>query len=381
MEIKNMNEIKELIKNKKNGFPIAIWGVEKQKIKECINLLYGSVDIMPELNIITLENDRVNYDEVVNACESLPFISDRKLVHIKNPYFIKKAAKVEDEGEAATSTIDTHADADENPDNTAVGIGTGNKKNSSTKDGLIDYLSNYMNEIPSDTILVLSSDEEVNANNKIINRIKTNGYIFEFKQLKGNDLNNYVKECFKANGKKINASEIIYFVSATLNNFDMMEKEIEKLCAYTDADEDTITKAHIDEVVHKGIENNIFKMVDNIALKNVDAAISILNALLFQKEEPLKILAMIIRQYRIMYLMLIMQEQRKSLDEIKTNLKAKKINLMDFMINNYLKQISKFNANSLKKSLNLCYEADTSIKNSKLPSELIMEMLVVKLCS
>ena len=104
MEIKNMNEIKELVKNKKNGFPIAIWGVEKQKIKECINLLYGSVDVMPELNIITLENDRVNYDEVVNACESLPFISERKIVHIKNPYFIKKSTKPEEEGESINSS-------------------------------------------------------------------------------------------------------------------------------------------------------------------------------------------------------------------------------------------------------------------------------------
>lgn len=366
MELKNSKELKNLIKERSSGFAIAIWGVDKQKIKECIGILHASIDTMPELNAITLENDRVNYDEIVNACESLPFVSDKKLVHIKNPYFIKKQEKAEAEVSA--------------DDVSSVGAGANGKKGASSKDNVVEYLTNYLDNLPTDTILLISSDDESGPSGKLLAKIKGSGAILEYKSLKGAELNNHVKERFKELGKHISASDIVYFLAATLNNFEMVDKEIEKLCVYA-AEEDTVTRKHIDDIVHKGMENNIFKMVDSISMKNADTAISILDTLLFQKEEPLKILSMIIRQYRILYLIQIMMLQMKSAEEMKTSLKTRKINLMDFMIANYMKQASKYDSNSLKRALELCYDADTNIKNSKLPVGMTMELLVVRLCS
>lgn len=353
MELKTIDELKKIINSGKYGFPIIVHGVEKKLIKDAINLIYNTVEVLPELNIITLEDDRINYDEVVNACATLPIISDKRIVHLKKPAFLKKSSS--SEGEESKKSVVTHGD------------------------NLVDYLNDYVKLVPADTIFLITYDEEVDGRSKLITSIKAKGYNLEFKSLKGEELRTYILNIFSKNDKKISNSDLLYFTSATMNSFDAMENEIEKLCAYV-GNEETITKKHIDEVVHRGIENNIFKMVDSISVRNADTAISILNALIFQKEEPLRILGMIIRQYRILYLILLMTEQHRSLDEIKNNLKSKKINLMDFVLNNYIRQTQNYEAQGLRKALNLCFEADCSIKKNKISSELVLETLIVKLC-
>lgn len=351
MDLKNINELKNLLKKSKSGFPIIISGIEKTLIKESIQQVYNTVEILPELNISILEDDFINYDEVVNACEALPVISSSRIVHIKNPVFLKKA------------------------ENT----GGSDDKSFSGSNNLLSYLSNYIKAVPLDIILLISLNEELEGKNKIVTELKASGYNLEFKMLKGEELHNYVTLLFETNGKKINKSELLYFISAVSGSFDLIEREIEKLCAYADKEE-FITKKHIDDAVHRGIENNIFKMVDSISVKNADTAISILDALLFQKEEPLRILGMIIRQYRIIYLIYLMINETKTLDEIKSKLRAQKINLMDFVLNNYVKQAKNFDGAGLKKSLTYCSEADYAIKTSGLSDELILETLIVKLC-
>lgn len=352
MELKTVEDLKKLLNSGEKGVPIIIFGIEKQLLKDCIKLIYDTVKILPELNIITLEGDRINYDEVVNACESLPMISDRRVVHIKNPYFLRKSSS---------------------------GDGEKGRKLEASSDPLLSYLQDYIKTVPSDSILFISCDDEIEGKNKLLQNIKTNGYSLEFKQLKGEELKNYVHNAFEKNGKKISSSDILYFITAASGPLEAMEKEIEKLCVYA-MGEDTITKKHIDEVVHRAIENNIFKMVDNISIKNADIAISILNVLLFQKEDPLRILGMIIRQYRILYLIHLLQEQKKSLEEIKNNLRAKKINLMDFVLNNYVKQVKNYDGIGLRRALNLCSQADYDIKTSRFSSELVLETLIVQLC-
>lgn len=353
MELKNIDELKKILDTGKNGFSIIVYGIEKQLIKDSIKCICNTVQILPELNVITLEDDYINYDEVVNACETLPMISDRKVIHIKNPNFLRKSNSND---------------------------GENTNKNSNTKgDSLVDYLNNYVKLVASDTILLISYDEEVDIKNKLLNNIKAKGYTLEYKQLRGEELKNYVLRIFEKNGKKISASDLLYFISATLNSFEAMEKEIQKLCAYT-GNEENINRKHIDDVVHRGIENNIFKMVDSISIKNADTAISILSVLIFQKEDPLRILGMIIRQYRILYLIHLMVEQKKSLEEIKNNLRSKKINLLDFVFNNYIRQSRNYDGTSLRTALDLCFEADNNIKNNKFSSELVLETLIVKLC-
>jgi DNA polymerase III subunit delta len=360
MDLKSYNDLEKLINDKLTageniGIPIIVFGLEKQLIRDTIKMLYNTIKILPELNIIKLEGENISYDEVFNACESLPVMSDIRIVHIQNPQFLKKI-----------STNDN--------DNDEIKI-----KSNKNFDELVDYIASYVKFMVNGTILLISYEDEVDIKNKVLNSIKANGYSIEYKPLRGEELSNHVNALFEKNKKKISKADLLYFIATIGNSFELYEKEIDKLCSYV-VESDIIIRKHIDECVHRGIENNIFKMVDSISIKNADIAITILDALLFQKEEPLRILGMIIRQYRILYLISLMNIQNYNFEEIRSNLKAKKINLVDFVLNNYIKQAKNYNSEDLRAAMSLCFEADNNIKTSKFAAELVLETLIVKLC-
>ena len=358
MDLKSYNDLEKILNDKIkaseiSGIPVIIFGLEKQLIRDSIKLLYNTIKILPELNIIKLQGESINYDEVFNACESLPIMSEVRIVHIENPQFLKKIA---------------HNDSDE----------VKNKPNKNF-DELIDYISSYVKFMVKGTILLISYEDEVDIRNKVLTSIKANGYSIEYKPLRGEELTSHVNALFEKNKKKISRADLLYFITAIGNSFELFEKETDKLCSYA-SESDIITREHIDESVHRGIENNIFKMVDSISIKNADIAISILNALLFQKEEALRILGMIIRQYRILYLICLMNIKNYNYEEIKSNLNGKKIKVADFVLNNYIKQSKNYNAENLRAAMVLCYESDNNIKTSKFGAELVLETLIVKLC-
>ncbi|TDT51115.1 DNA polymerase III subunit delta [Fonticella tunisiensis] len=338
MELKTYTEFKKIIKEKRLEGPIIIYGDENHLIDESIKIIYNIIKSFQEMNIVKLDGENITLDDIINACETLPFMEDKKIVHIRKAAFLNKAPGM-------------------------------------TED-FVKNFSNYIKNLPDGIILLLTLQGSVDSTNAVFKVIKSTGYVIEYKPMRGEELQRWVLESFNKNGKVINKYELNYFIMEAGSSLEQLEREVEKVCAY--ASEEVITKQHIDEVVHKSIESNIFKMVDSISRKDADKAISILNALLFQKEEHLKILGMIIRQIRLMYLIRAYLDEKRSPSEINRDLK-----LNEFVLNNLIKQSKAYTVEGLKKLLSLCLETDYNLKNGTYSSDfygLALETLIVELC-
>lgn len=351
-----------------------IYGQEKKLIKQSVEILYKSINQYPELNLIILTGDGITEDNIVNSCETIPFLSEKKLVHIKNPEFLKISKKSNDNDtkrQSNTEESDLSEDAEK--------IGNTFQNTESGKEGYSEgeistFLSKYINTLPDYVILLITYDGDINLKNKVAITVKNTGCLVQYNLLKARELEDVAYEMFKGHGKNIRKSELTYFVSG-ISSIEELEKEIEKICAYA-MDENTITRDHIEAVMHKNLESNIFKMVDCISKKNADAAVAILNMLLFQGENYLKILAMITRQFRMTYLIKYYMASGKSSDTIKLELKIKN----DGLLKNFMYQARLFNEEILKKALNLCLDTDFKIKSGEFAPDLALEMLIVNLC-
>lgn len=348
MEIKTINEFKKLIDSNKLKSPILIYGEEKYLIRECIKQVMGKLISFPELNIVTLENENISMDNVINACETIPFMSDFKILHIKNPEFLKKSVK--------NASIDGQA-IEKQKDN-----------------GISEEITNYFNNIPEDLLILITFDGDIELKNKLSILTKNMGSLIQLNELKGTELQNYVTEIFQNHGRSINRSEVIYFISEVGTSLSLIENEVEKLCMFN-IGEELITKRDIDAIVSKTPESNIFKMVDSLSKKDAAKAILVLNTLLFQKEDHLKILGMIIRQYRLLLTIKLNLINNIPVDKINSQLK-----LRDFVFQNMIKQCSYYSEASLKKALGCLLKTDCEIKNSKLNPDLALEMALVELC-
>jgi DNA polymerase III subunit delta len=337
MEIQSLKDFQNLVKKDSLSGLVVIYGDEKATIKESISIIYGTITSFPEMNIVTIEGDNITFDRILNACETVPFLSEQKIVHVKNPNFLVNAT------------------------------------DSNNKD-TIEKLSSYAKNISHNTVLLLSSNEEVDEKNNLLKVAKGAGVLVRYRMLKGDALQKWILDTFNKRGKEINKSDIFYIISEVGTQTDTLSMEIDKICFFA-LEEDVITRNHIDEVVHKSLESNIFKMVDSIGKKDAEKSMTILNTLLFQKEDYTRIIGMIIRQFRLLYLIKLQQNVGKTSDEIGRSLK-----LNEYVLQNLIKQSRNYNEHNLGKSMNICLETDYKIKSGKLTPEMALELLVVELC-
>lgn len=331
MEIKNFKDFIKVVKEEEFQGLCLIGGQEKHLVKKAVDIILNKIKNFPELNVSYLEGTNISFNEIVNSCETLPFLSDKKVIYIQNI-----------------------------TNNTLMSIG--------------ENLIEYCNNIPKGIILLITLDDDVDIKNKYLNVIKNIGYVMEFNQLKGEELNKFVIDILGKYGKIINKSELIYLLSETGSSLESLEMEIQKLVCYA-MDEEVITREHIDSIVTRTLESNVFRMVDFITKKDADNALKILNNLLFQKEEHLKILAMIIRQYRLLLQTKLALMEKLNFNEIKSGLKLK-----DFMVQNLIRQCNIYSIKDIKNALRICLDVDYKIKTKTISNDLALELLIVDLC-
>ncbi|MCX7951130.1 MAG: DNA polymerase III subunit delta [Clostridiales bacterium] len=331
MEVNNLIDFKKHVKNIKS--PILISGQEYSLINLSIEEIYNQVNEFKEMNINIFDGDNLDFDTIYNACETSPFISNLKIVHIKNFHL------------AFNNTT------------------------------LINNLTKYINNIPSYTILLLTTNQEIEKNNNFIRTIRATGLIAEYKKLKGTDFQNYVYNYLKERNKNITKANLTYLISEIGSSSENIDFELEKLISYL-GNKDNIEKDDIENIIHKSIESNVFKMNDLILKKDIDNAILIYKNMIFQGEDELKILAMIFRNYKILYLLKSYIEANMPYDDV-----VKKYNLRDFALKNYIRVVKVISIEEIEYGLKKCFNCDVSIKLGEIPSSIAIENLIIELCA
>jgi len=114
--------------------------------------------------------------------------------------------------------------------------------------------------------------------------------------------------------------------------------------------------------------------VEHIVQLKLDKAFTILADLFRRKEEPIKIMALIARQFRIMYQVKDMQQQGYSQQQIATQL-----SLHPYAVKVAAGQCNRFEAAQLASILNQLADLDYQMKSGKIDKSLGLEMFLLKL--
>jgi DNA polymerase-3 subunit delta len=344
MIINSYSEFEKAIRGKSLSGGVIVCGQERQLIDKTVEKIYSLIDMLPDMNITRLSGEGLSQDDVLNACETFPVMANKRLVHIKNADFLVKDEKKEGEEKSLGA-----------------------------------FMTDYLTKVPDYTILLMTAFGDINEKSKAVAGVKAAGMYVRYFAFKRDELNKWIEGEFSAQGKTITKSDIYYLTSLAGTSTDQLEMEIEKLVCYC-KDESMITREHIEAVVHRDIEDNIFKMVDSITRRDADTALSILDALLTEKEKPLIILSMINRQFRQLLMVKGCMEENLSGDEIKSRLKLR---MKDFAFKNLLSQARNSQEDTLRRALNRCLDTDYSMKNGMYGSDeydMALEMLIIELC-
>ncbi|NLN41909.1 MAG: DNA polymerase III subunit delta [Clostridiales bacterium] len=326
--------------NKGDWQGIYLFFGEEQYIKQqALNrIIEAMVDpSLKDLNYAQIDGTDVDLDIIINACETLPFMVDRRLVVVKD-----------------------------------LSILNGRADGNIDEDSFLEYIK----KMSETTCLILYCRNGVDKRKKIYKYINKTGKAIEFKYLTGKELHTWINQTVEQQGKKISYKAISYLVDRVGNELNDISNELKKLISYIGQSGEIDIKA-IDQVVTPTLEQSIFQLVDAIGEKRSSQALMILGNLINEGGQAAPpILAMIARQFR-----LILQCKEYREKGYNPNTIAAKLNQRSFVVKKCLSQARNFTVEQLKKGLELCLQADYYIKIGKIQDSMALELIIIKMCN
>lgn len=207
---------------------------------------------------------------------------------------------------------------------------------------------------------------------KLWEAVDKNGSIVEFRRQDQRDLVAWVTRHFLAAGKRISSDLCVYLIDITGGTMTALSGEIEKICAYSGADE--IKKADIDAVTEPVLDAVVFQMTDLLSSGRYDIALGKLRDLLKMQQEPLAILGAVGGHFRRI------SAARTLLDNGKSAYDLQKLcGIPDYPARKTMEAARRFSPEFCRKASRLVLETDYRIKTSFDDGNRLLEMLILQL--
>lgn len=163
-----------------------------------------------------------------------------------------------------------------------------------------DELADYMKSLP-DYLHLIFVEEEVDRRSRMYKAVKSCGRVSEFAKQDEKTLMRWAAGILAKEGRKITARDMELFLTKTGTDMGNIRMELEKLITYTMGRE-VVTAADIEAVCTTRTVNKIFEMVRAVTEKNQKKALDLYYDLLTLKEPPMRILFLLSKQYRQLFL-------------------------------------------------------------------------------
>ena len=331
----NYENIVNLTKQEKI-YPVYLFYGKENYLKEDILKKLRNRLIDPayrELNYKVFYGEKISINEVINDLETLPLISEHKLV------VIKEADKI--------------------------------NKNDEIK--LIDYFNRLSLKNIFSTLIIIY--KESSPNKELVTAIKKVGVVSNFSITDKAKLTLWINSKFRQSNKKITQESLFYLQSIMGSDLGRLFNEIEKIDIYT-KDKKVIEKEDVMISIGGSESVNIFKVLDSIGDKDIKNAIEGLVKLNQGNLHHLSIFAMIYRQIKLILQTKLLLAGGFNFKEVE-----KKLKLPYFVTEKIIKQSKKYTFKEICKSYELLNIADLEFKDSQKEPKIILEELVMNIIS
>ena len=286
-----------------------------------------------DFNYVFLEGERLTADALTDALYTLP-MGERKLVVVRDYKLMAPAGDL--------------------------------------KDQLVDMLA----EVPDYVCLVFWFDAlEFKADKRlnIYKAVEKHGVLVDFPRAPASDLIPWLKRHFHARGKGIETAvcERLLF----LCGYDMANliTEVEKIAAGTAGER--VAPADVEALASRVLEADVFDLTDCVLAGKLERALSILRDLLDTRQEPVAILAAIIRQWQRLYGTKLAMEAGKT-EKYITELCGFRSSYPAKLLMDGARGMS---VDFLRRAQAWCLECDTSLKSNLGDDGRTLELLLLRL--
>jgi DNA polymerase-3 subunit delta len=307
-------------------------GTERLLVERAVDAVRQAVDEMgaPGFNVEIFDGKGLEAARAISAARTLPMMADKRLVLVRHV-------------DAMTPTEQT---------------------------SLADYLDD-----PCDTACFVMTADKLDGRAKLAKTAKKKGYLVDAKPLRGRELREFIRGEASARGHNIAPRAIETLLDAVGDDLAAIDDAMERLSLFVGAGQRIDADAVMQCVTRIRVES-IWSLVDAIGLKDRRKGIAAAQSLLDDREPPLRLLAMVARQLRIVARM------REALSEgLRPQEAAKRAGAPPFKAGDLTESARRFTADSLGDAFALIAETDRALKGSKRPPDVILQNAVLELCA
>ena len=286
---------------------------------------------MEALNETVLEDP--DTDRLIADVETQPFMADRRLVVVRD-----------------LPALSGRAEADEK-------------------------LISWLPSVPETTILLFYCTGKPDGRKKLYNAVKKLGGIVTFSPLRGPELVRFVTDAFRQAGKECDDRTAEYLIFTVGDDAGLLRSEIIKLASYA-GDRPAVLSSDVTALATPSTECTVFQMVDAVVTGQKSRALLLLRNQLLSGTDRMSILAMLLRQYRLLQHIKIMQYEKRSGDFIRSAL-----GVPSFAVEQYLRQASGYTGGQVKNAVRICFDTEYAVKSGRIQQEGAVESVVIRLLS
>ena len=322
-------------------------GEDDFSIRQSLEEIKGGIGDPTTLmtNTTVLNGQQVTLDQLRGACETVPFLAEKRLVVIEG--LLERFEPKSKSGRKKPARLPNQQDE-------------------------YKLIAAYVSQVPGFTELVLV-DGRIGNRNPLFRELSAVAQVRTFPWLREAKLRQWIERRVTEAGGNISSRAVESLARFVGSNLWAMVNEIEKLVLF--ASGRRIEEEDIRVVVSYAQEANVFAMVDAILEFRPGIAQELLQNLLQQGAHPAGLLVMLTRQVRIIVQVKELAKQGLTRADIQNKLGLTK----DFVVRKAAEQASKYSLSRLTQVYHQLLDADLSIKTGKYDGELALNILIAEL--
>lgn len=330
-----MMKYQDLISSLKQGkiLPLYLFfGEEEFLVQEAVDLIIQKI-VDPgarDFNFNAVYCKDTSAAELVNLAQTLPFMSDKRLV-------IAKA-------------FDAYKAAD------------------------LESLAPYLNDPSPSTCLVMVSSQGKFEKKAVLSAIEAHGAVTRFFPLLDREIVAWIESWAKSRGLSIQRDAAQYLWQILGNDLQKIGNELQKV-EISLQQKKNITFDDVKAVAGDFREYTSFDLAAALGQKQQEKAFLILTRLIQEGEAPVGLLGSIAWNFRRLMRAKAMEAAGTGAEEIK-----KKLGVIFHQSASFQAQMRQFSINDLREVFDVMLATDRSLKSSGLPGKLVLERMILRVC-
>ena len=297
-----------------------------------------------DLGFAYFDMSEADYHQVDLDLVSLPFFSDEKVV-----------------------ILDYFADL------------TTDKKRYLTDDELKQFEAYLENPVETTRLIILAPGK-LDSKRRLVKLLKRDGLVLEANPLKEMELKNHFQNEVRRLGLRMDPDVFHYLMVKSNFDFAEVSKNLVFLQSYRGQNE--ISLADIDVVIPKTLQDNIFDLTQLVLQTKMDEANHLVRDLRLQGEDEIKLIAIMLTQFRTYLQVQILHEQGRGEQQIVTalsDLSGRKIN--PYQVKYALRDSRNLSVGFLKKVVKLLIETDYQIKTGQFDKDYLFDIALLRIAT